>query len=114
MYGINTRRYMEESGATEEDIARVAVMERKNAVMNPNAFWYQGPEITVEDVLNSRMIASPIRFLMATANADGAAAAIICSKDRLKSKARMVTIAASAHATAPMVTTIWVLTFIEK
>jgi acetyl-CoA acetyltransferase len=101
MYGINTRRYMEKSGATEEDIAGVAVMERKNAIMNPNAFWYQGPEITVEDVLNSRMIASPIRFLMATANADGAAAAIICSKDRLKSKAKMVTIAASAHATAP-------------
>ena len=101
MYAIETRRYMEDTGATEEDIARVAVMERKNAIMNPNSFWYQGPEITVEEVLNSRMIASPIRFLMATANADGAAAAIVCSKDKLKSKARMVTIAASAHATAP-------------
>jgi benzoylsuccinyl-CoA thiolase BbsB subunit len=101
MYAIETRRYMEESGATEEDIARIAVMERKNAIMNPNAFWYQGPEITVGEVLNSRMIASPIRFLMATANADGAAAAIVCSKDKLKSKGRIVTIAASAHATAP-------------
>jgi acetyl-CoA acetyltransferase len=101
MYAIETRRYMEDTGATEEDIARVAVMERKNAIMNPNSFWYQGPEITVEEVLNSRMIASPIRFLMATANADGAAAAIVCSKDKLKSKAKMVTIAASAHATAP-------------
>ena len=101
MYAIETMRYMEDTGATEEDIARIAVMERKNAIMNPNAFWYQGPEITVEEVLKSRMISSPIRFLMATANADGAAAAIVCSKDKLKSKARMVTIAASAHATAP-------------
>ena len=92
---------MEEYGATEEDIARIAVMERKNAIMNPNSFWYQGPEITVEEVLSSRMITSPVRFLMATANADGAAAAIVCSKDKLKSKARAVTIAASAHATAP-------------
>jgi acetyl-CoA acetyltransferase len=100
-YAIETRRYLEESGATEEDIARVAVMERKNAIMNPNAFWYQGPAITVDEVMSSRMIASPIRFLMATANADGASAAIVCSKDKLKSKARMVTIAASAHATAP-------------
>ena len=100
-YAIETRRYMEETGATEEDIARVAVMERKNAIMNPNAFWYQGPAITVEEVMNSRMIASPIRFLMATANADGAAAVIVCSKDKLRSKARMVTIAGSAHATAP-------------
>jgi acetyl-CoA acyltransferase len=101
MYAIETMRYMEDTGATEEDIARIAVMERKNAIMNPNAFWYQGPEITVEEVLKSRMISSPIRFLMATANADGAAAAIVCSKDKLKSKGRTVTIAASAHATAP-------------
>ena len=99
-YGVNTRRYMEESGATEEDMARVAVMERKNAIMNPNAFWYQAPEITVEEVLNSREIATPIRFLMACANADGASAAIVCSKDKLKSKDRMVTRAASAHATS--------------
>ena len=99
-YGVNTRRYMEESGATEEDMARVAVMERKNAIINPNAFWYQAPEVTVEEVLNSREIATPIRFLMACANADGASAAIICSKDKLKSKDRMVTIAASAHATS--------------
>jgi benzoylsuccinyl-CoA thiolase BbsB subunit len=100
MYGFDTRRYMQESGATEEDIARVSVMERKNAIMNPNAFWYQGPEITVEEVLNSREIATPIRFLMACANADGASAAIVCSKDKLKSKAKMVKIVASAHATA--------------
>jgi len=100
MYGFDTRRYMQESGATEEDIARVSVMERKNAIMNPNAFWYQGPEITVEEVLNSREIATPIRFLMACANADGASAAIVCSKDKLKSKARMVRVVASSHATA--------------
>jgi acetyl-CoA acetyltransferase len=74
-------------------------MERKNAIMNPNAFWYRGAEITVEEVLNSREIATPIRFLMACANADGASAAIVCSKDKLKSKQKMVTIVASAHAT---------------
>jgi acetyl-CoA acetyltransferase len=99
-YALGTRRHMEETGATEEDMARVAVMERKNAIMNPNAFWYKTPEITVEEVLESRMIASPIRFLMTCANADGASAAILCTKDKLKSKARPVTIAASAHATS--------------
>ena len=99
-YALNTRSYMEETGTTEEDFARVSVMERRNAIMNPNAFWYQAPEITVEEVLESREIATPIRFLMACANADGAAAAIVCSKDKLKSKSKAVTIAASAHATA--------------
>lgn len=98
-YATNVRRYMEDTGATEEDMARVAVMERRNAIMNPHAFWYQGPEIAVQDVLESREIATPVRFLMACANADGASAAIICSKDKLKSKQRVVTIAASAHAT---------------
>lgn len=99
-YGLGTRRYMAESGATEEDLARVAVLERSNAIMNPNAFWYQGPELSIEEVMSSRMIASPIRFLMACANADGATAVIVCSKEKLKSKERMVTIAASTHATA--------------
>ena len=99
-YALNTRSYMEETGTTEEDCARVSVMERKNAIMNPNAFWYQAPEITVEEVLESREIATPIRLLMACPNADGAAAVILCSKDKLKSKSKAVTIAASAHATA--------------
>jgi acetyl-CoA acetyltransferase len=99
-YALNTRSYMEETGTTEEDCARVSVMERKNAIMNPNAFWYQAPEISVEEVLQSREIATPVRFLMACANADGAAAVIVCSKDKLKSKSKAVTIAASAHATA--------------
>jgi benzoylsuccinyl-CoA thiolase BbsB subunit len=99
-YALNTRSYMEETGTTEEAFARVSVMERKNAIMNPNAFWYQAPEITVEEVLDSREIATPVRFLMACANADGAAAVIVCSKDKLKSKSKAVTIAASAHATA--------------
>jgi len=76
------------------------VMERKNAIMNPYAFWYQKSEITIEEVLNSRYVASPIRFLMTCANADGASAAILCTKNRLKSKEKAVTIAAATHATA--------------
>ena len=99
-YACSAVRYMNDYGATVEDFARVSVMERKNAIMNPNAFWYQAPEITVEEVLDSREIATPIRFLMACPNADGAAAVILCSKDKLKSKSKAVTIAASAHATA--------------
>jgi acetyl-CoA acetyltransferase len=100
MYAIDTRRYMQESGITEEDMARVAVMERKNGIRNPNAFWYQGAEITIEEVLGSREIATPIRFLMACANADGASAAVVCSMDKLKSKSRAVTVVASSHATS--------------
>ncbi len=100
VYAIGVRRYMEETGATEEDFARVAAMERKNASISPHAFWYKAPQLSVEEILDSRMIALPIRFLMACANADGASAAVVCSMDKLKSRAGAVKIAAAAHSTA--------------
>ena len=93
-------RYMEDYGATVEDFARVSVMERKNASVNPNAFWYQGSEPTVNEVLHSRVIASPLTLLMTCANADGASAIIVCSKDKLKSKQKMVTIGSIVQTSA--------------
>jgi acetyl-CoA acetyltransferase len=102
----NAVRYMQDYGATVEDFARISVMARKNATMNPNAFWYQGPEITVQEVLDSRVIASPLSLLMTCANADGAAATILCTKDKLKSNKKMVTIesivqTSATYGTAP-------------
>lgn len=83
-------RYMEECGATVEDFAQVSVMERKNAVLNPNAMFQK--EVTIEEVFGSRMISTPLNLLMICANADGAAAVIFCSKDKLKSKEKAVTV----------------------
>jgi len=91
-------RYMEDYGATLDDFARVSVMERKNAALNPNAMFQQ--EVTREEVLSSRMIASPLRLLMTCANADGAAAVIFCSKDKLKSKNKAVTVASVVQTSA--------------
>ena len=98
LYAIDIVRYMEDYGATEEDIARTAVLERNNANLCPKAMFF-GQKVTLEEVLNSRYIATPLRFLMCCANADGAAAAILCSKDKLKSKEKTITIAATTHAT---------------
>ncbi|MFH1243109.1 MAG: thiolase family protein [Pseudomonadota bacterium] len=97
-------RYMEDYGTPIEDFARVSVMERKNATLNPNAMFQQ--EVTKEEVLSSRVIASPLTLLMTCANADGAAAVILCSKDKLKSKDKAVTIASviqtsATYGTAP-------------
>ena len=88
-YANEVVRYMKDFGATEEDLARVTVLERKHANINPNAFFYQKGEVTVEDVLNSRMIAKPIRLLNAAAMADGAVAIIVCNEDKLKSNISM-------------------------
>jgi acetyl-CoA acetyltransferase len=92
-YAMGAVRYMEETGATEEDFARVTVKNRKNGVLNPNA-RFQKP-VTMEEVLASRMVSKPLRLLHACPLADGGTAVILCSKDKLKSTSKMVTVAAS-------------------
>jgi acetyl-CoA acetyltransferase len=92
-YANRTVSYMEESGVTLEDIARVTVKNRKNGGLNPFAL-FQKP-VTLEEVMSSRMIASPLRLLHCCPITDGAAAIIVCRSDKLKSKKRQVSVAAS-------------------
>jgi acetyl-CoA acetyltransferase len=92
-YALEIQRHMEEYGSTIEQFALVTVKNRKNGVLNPYAGFQK--EVTMEEVLSSRMIAKPLRLLMCCANGDGAAAAILCSGDKLKSKARKVIVASS-------------------
>lgn len=96
-YANRTVFYMEETGLTPEDMARVTVKNRKNGALNPCAA-YQKP-VTLEEVMNSRMIASPLRLLHCCPITDGAAAIILCSPDRLKNKKRQVSVAAAVLAT---------------
>ena len=92
-YGVEAQRHMEDYGTTLEQFARVSVKNRKNGCLNPYA-GFQTP-VTLEEVLNSRMIAYPLRLLMCCANGDGAAAAVLCNAERLKSKRKKVTVAAA-------------------
>jgi len=92
-YAKETVRYMEETGATEEDFARVTVKNRKNGALNANARFQK--EVTLEEVLFSRMIAKPMRLLHCCPLADGGAAIILCSRNKLKSRSKVVTVAAS-------------------
>jgi len=92
-YAMATVRYMQETGATEEDFARVTVKNRQNGTLNPNA-RFQKP-VTLEEVLASRMVAKPLRLLHACPLADGGIAVILCSRGKLKSKTHTVTVAAS-------------------
>lgn len=92
-YALQTVRYMEATGATEEDFARVTVKNRKHGALNPNARFRK--PVTIEEVLSSRMIAKPLRLLHACPLADGGAAVILCAMDKLKSNTKTVTVAAS-------------------
>ncbi|MBI4285863.1 MAG: thiolase family protein [Chloroflexi bacterium] len=97
-YAMDAVRYMVNYGATEEDFARMAVLERNNATNNPNAMFC-GQKTSVEEVLAGRYVAKPLRFLMCCANADGATAVILASRNKLKRKDKVITIAASVHTT---------------
>ncbi|HEX4196537.1 MAG TPA: hypothetical protein VHZ26_03760 [Caulobacteraceae bacterium] len=82
MFTIPVLRYMKTNGVTEEDLAMVAVIQREWAAMNPRASMKD--PITVDDVLNSRMIAWPFRMLMCCLVTDGGGALIMTSAERAR------------------------------
>jgi acetyl-CoA acetyltransferase len=82
MFTIPVLRYMKERGLTNEQLATVAVVQREWAAMNPRA-RFRDP-ITVEDVLNSRMIAYPFRILECCLVTDGGGALILTTAERAK------------------------------
>jgi acetyl-CoA acetyltransferase len=81
-FTIPVLRYLKATDTTVEDLARVAVVQREWAAMNPRAS-YREP-ITIDDVLNSPMIAWPFRKLMCCLVTDGGGALILTSAERAK------------------------------
>jgi len=81
-YAMFARAYMEEYGLTEEQLAQVRVKNAKYATLNPKAAYRK--EVTLEDVLNSRVIASPLKLFDCCANADGASCLILASEEKAK------------------------------
>jgi len=79
-FTIPVLRYMKEYGLTHEQLAYVAVAQRKWAARNPRAM-YRDP-ITVEDVLESRLVAWPFHLLECCLVTDGGGALIVTSADR--------------------------------
>jgi acetyl-CoA acyltransferase len=79
VYAGMTRQYMERSGATPEDFARIAVKNQANGKLNPKAQY--GGDVTVEEVLASRTISGPLTLLMCSPIGDGSAAIVLCSED---------------------------------
>jgi acetyl-CoA acetyltransferase len=78
VYAEEARDYLQNHDATVADFAAVAVKNRQHAALNPLA-QYQKPQ-SVEDVLNSRMIADPLTLPMCSPTTDGAAAVVVVSE----------------------------------
>ena len=81
-YALAAARHMHEFGTTRAQLAEATVASRKWAKLNPVAFARD--PITVEDVLNSRMICDPLSLLDCCLMTDGAGAVIMTRSDRAK------------------------------
>ncbi|MFH1136236.1 MAG: thiolase family protein [Pseudomonadota bacterium] len=80
--GLQARAYLDAFGVTEEQCALVSVKNHKNAMNNPFA---QLPlDLTVDQVMKSRMLSDPIKLLDASPITDGAAAIIIADEKTAK------------------------------
>jgi acetyl-CoA C-acetyltransferase len=75
-----TSVYVHESGVTAEQAAKVAVKARRNACLNPHA-QLKMPDITVEEVLESKMLAHPVRMLDFCPSSDGACAVLFAPEE---------------------------------
>lgn len=80
IFSMEMQRYMSVYGIPHEDIAAVAVKNKRNAVDHPCA-QLADANITVDDVLNSEPMALPVRRLDISPPSDGASAVVLCSDD---------------------------------
>ena len=87
-YAMVAQRHMHQYGTTSEQLARISVSTRAHAMRNPEAVQAMTDlefvginEITVQDVLNSRMIADPLHLLECCMVSDGGGAAVIASPE---------------------------------
>ena len=78
-FALHVSRYLHESGATREHLARVAVKNHRHGVSNPKA--QMRLEITIEQVLNAPMVVEPFGLYDCTPQSDGAAAVLLVAED---------------------------------
>jgi acetyl-CoA acyltransferase len=99
LYAQAALRYMDASGATVEDLAAVVVKNQRNGLRNRLAQY--GAELTVAEVLASRLIVAPFTLLMCSPISDGAAAAVlVCDRVAGRLAAPAARVAASVVRSA--------------
>ncbi len=82
LYAMMARRHMLEYGTKEEHLAQVAVKNHHNGALNPNAQYQK--EFTLEQVMNSGLVADPLKLLDCSPITDGAAAVILASEKKAR------------------------------
>ena len=85
-YAMAAMRHMHEYGTTSEQLAEIAVTTRRHATLNPAAKFHD--PITVEDVLASRVVSSPLHLLDCCMISDGGGALVVTSAARARDLAK--------------------------
>ncbi|MEN8739494.1 MAG: thiolase family protein [Phaeobacter gallaeciensis] len=94
-FALIADRHMETYVTTAEQMAQVSVKNHENGMLNPKAQFNK--PVTLEEVLASPMIATPLTLFSCCPNSDGAAAVVVCSSAWLRTHAGQgIEIAASA------------------
>ena len=97
IYALMAKRHMVEYGTTEEMMAAASVKNHKHGAMNKYAQFPR--EITIEQVLSSKMIADPLKVLDCSPITDGAAGVILAPMDQAESYTKKpIEIVATAQA----------------
>jgi acetyl-CoA acetyltransferase len=76
-FALRAQRLMRESGVTKEHLARIVVKNRRNGVDNPDAMYRD--EVSIADVLDSRVVCEPLHLFMLCSPNEGAAAVVLRS-----------------------------------
>ena len=85
-FGLLSKRYEHQFGLDYKALGKLAVAQRQHALLNDNACEKLRKPITVEDYLNSRMIADPIRLLDSVMVCDGGSGLLVTTRKRAKAK----------------------------
>jgi acetyl-CoA C-acetyltransferase len=82
LYALMARVHMEKYGTTEEQLAEFSVLMHKNGMHNPHAQFHR--EITVDNVMKSGYVSTPLKLLDCSPLTDGGAAVILCETEKAK------------------------------
>ncbi|MDA0753712.1 MAG: thiolase [Candidatus Marinimicrobia bacterium] len=85
LYSLVAQRAFFEWGINSEDLAEIAISARKYALLNENAFMYNSEELTVEEVIKSEIISSPLHKLDCCLVTDGGGAVLVTNDNISKS-----------------------------
>ncbi|MFI6480933.1 acetyl-CoA acetyltransferase [Nonomuraea sp. NPDC050663] len=83
-YAMAAQRYLHVHGAKREDLAEVAVAAREWALLNPKAYRHDAGALTVDDVLASPMVSSPLTVADCCLVTDGGGAIVLTSLERAR------------------------------